>query len=261
MKPLHVLLFIFILVSCEPKETTIIDDEILATDIELYPEEVYSGNDQSLPILKLTLRTSEIYPCFNYKIDFSKSFEKDEMTVIINNIHKPGICLTAFGPDIATLELPETTQMLKIVRADQTDIYEVKINTEQIEILPRTTEFTDLINPITFRYPENSFAVVCGTNLDQTDLCANFFEKLDDMQSLSSYTFPENGRTPYPDSSSGNWNNTSSRYFIYENETALIEAVEQFEMFTQENLNRDDGNSLSIITWDNQSYYSYQLLE
>ena len=102
---------------------------------------------------------------------------------------------------------------------------------------------------------------MCGTNLEQTDLCANFLEKLDDISSLSSYTFPSNGRIPYPDSSSGNWNNTPSKYFIYENETALIEAVEQFEMFTQENLNRDDGNSLSIITWDNQSYYSYQLLE
>ena len=237
MKQLFSLLIILTFISCEPEESTISDDEILATDIELYPEEVYSGNDQGLPILKLTLRTSEIYPCFNYKIDFSKSFEKDEMTVIINNIHKPGICLTAFGPAIATLELPETTRELKIVRGDQADTYDVNINAEQIEILPRTTEFTDLVNPITF------------------------WEKLDDVQSLSSYTFPENGRIPYPESSSGNWNNTSSRYFIYENETALIEAVEQFEMFTHENLSPDDGNSLSIITWDNQSYYSYQLLE
>ena len=261
MKQLFSLLIILTFISCEPEESTISDDEILATDIELYPEEVYSGNDQGLPILKLTLRTSEIYPCFNYKIDFSKSFEKDEMTVIINNIHKPGICLTAFGPAIATLELPETTRELKIVRGDQADTYDVNINAEQIEILPRTTEFTDLVNPITFRYPENSFAIVCGTNLEQTELCANFLEKLDDVQSLSSYTFPENGRIPYPESSSGNWNNTSSRYFIYENETALIEAVEQFEMFTHENLSPDDGNSLSIITWDNQSYYSYQLLE
>lgn len=261
MKQLFSLLIILTFISCEPEEPTISDGEIFATDIELYPKEVYARNEQGLPILKLILQTSDIYPCYNYKIDFSKSFEKDELTILVNNIYKPDICLTALGPAIGTLELPETTRELKIVRGDQTDTYDVNINAEQIEILPRTTEFTDLVNPITFRYPENSFAVVCGTNLDQTELCANFLEKLDDVQSLSSYTFPENGRTPYPDSSSGNWNNTPSRYFIYENETALIEAVEQFEMFTYQNLSPDDGNSLSIITWDNQSYYSYQLLE
>ncbi len=261
MRPLYIVLFIILFVSCEPEETTVIDEEILITDIEFYPEERYSGNDQSLPTLKLALRTSEIYPCFNYQIDFDESFKNNEMTINITGIHKPDLCLAAFGPAYGFLELPETTEKLKIERAEKTDVYEVNINSKQIEILPKNAEFTDLVNTVTFRYPENSFAVVCGTNLEQTDLCANFLEKLDDISSLSSYTFPSNGRIPYPDSSSGNWNNTPSKYFIYENESTFENVLQQFEMFVQDSLSPDDGNSIGIITWDNRTYYSYELLE
>lgn len=137
------------------------------------------------------------------------------------------------------MKLPETTREIKIIRGNQIDSYSVNINTRRVGIFTRATEFTDLLLSISFRYPKNSFAVICGTNLEQTDLCANFLEKLDDVQSLSSYGFPGNGNIPYPDTSSGNWNNTVSRYFIYDDENMLEEAI-HLKVFTRENLKTDD---------------------
>lgn len=261
MKQLLFLLCVLACVSCDTEDDTVLDDEILATAIEFYAKEVYTGNEKGRPHLNLILKTKKPFPCANFTINFTQTFKNGELTININGINETDLCLTAIGSATGKLELPEKTQQLNIVRGDQIDKYRVNINSKKIEIVSQEQEFTKLVNPISLRYPENSFAVVCGTNLEQTYLCEDFLTKLKEIETLTPYSFPKNGRIPYPDSSSGNWNNTASTYYLYENEDALNKTVDYLKTFAQENLSKSEGNSLSIITWDNQRFYSYELLE
>lgn len=261
MRSLLFFLCLLTFVSCDTEDDAVLDDEILATDIEFYAQEIYTDNEKGQPNLNLILKTEKPFPCANFTINFTQTFKNGELTIHINGINKSDICLTAIGPATGYLELPERTEQLNIVHDDQIDKYRVNINSKKIEIVSQEQEFTKLLNPITIRYPKNSFAVTCGTNLEQTDLCDSFLKKLEEIEALSSYNFPENGRIPYPDSSSGKWNNTAATYYLYEDEGSLNKTVEYLKTFTQKNLSKNDGNSLSIITWDNQRFYSYELLE
>ncbi|SHF94444.1 hypothetical protein SAMN05444483_103329 [Salegentibacter echinorum] len=261
MKQLLFLLCVLTFASCDTEDDTVLNDKTLTTAIEFYAKEVYKDNKKGRPHLNLILKTEKPFPCANFTINFTQNFKNGKLTIHISGINKSDICLTAIGPATGYLELPEKTQQLNIVRGDQIDKYRVNINSKKIEIVSQEQEFTKLVNPITLRYPENSFAVICGTNLEQTYLCEDFLTKLKEIEALTPYNFPKNGRIPYPDSSSGNWINTASTYYLYENEDALNKTVDYLKTFTQENLSKSEGNSLSIITWDNQRIYSYELLE
>lgn len=259
MKPIHLLIiFLFSsLISCDTENISETQESIHATNVEFYPEELYEFNSQQSPIPHLKFVSTKIFPCYNYTIDFTHSFDKGELTIHFKAIEKSEICLTAMGPAISYLELPIGTQKLSLVRGESQDVYSVNITGERIEIHPISSSFSTITHPNTFRYPENSFALICGTNLEDTGICDLFTDLLRDSVSITEISFSGEGKIPFPDSSSGHWNNFPSKYFEYESETDLMEATELLQEFTRENIIPDEGNSLSILTWDNRRYASW----
>ncbi|MCM4156020.1 hypothetical protein [Gramella sp. AN32] len=257
MRKLLLLVLFLMLVSCEKDKLPEVDQTILETEIDFFAREIHENNEQSSPVLSLDFKTTKIYPCYNYYINFKHSFENEILTVEFKSIGQPEICLTAFGPATGSLKLPLSTRQLKLVRGNTTDLYEVNITTETVAFEIIDSSFSNLIFDKTFRLPENSFAVVCGTNLEDTGLCDEFLNVLSDIPSLSAFSFEGEGRIPYPDSSSGHWNNTESKYFLYENDSDFIRVGELLEEFTAEYIEPNQGNSIAIFSWDNRKFYSW----
>lgn len=246
----------FLLIGCEhenPEEGT----ESLNTEINFYPVEIYEGNSQGIPSLKLRLITEKEFPCYNYGIISSQSIKENQLIIKIEGISKSVICATAIGPAASIFDLPENITGLKIISGNTTDIYEVNITEKIIEINTIESNFTKPIFGRTFRYPENTFAVTCGTNLEDTEICQEFNDYLTDNLDVEEFSFEGEGRIPYPDSSSGHWNNSASRFYRYQSQDELVEAAQLLETFTRENIEPDKGNSISIRSWDNQFFYSW----
>ena len=259
MRNLLILASFLVLISCE-KDKLEVDQTMLETEIDFFAKEIYESSEQSFPVLMLDFKTTKIYPCYNYFINFTHSFENEILTVEFRSIGKPDLCLTALGPARTLLKLPLTTKRLKLVRGNTTDLYEVNITPESVGFEIIHSSFSNLIFDKSFRVPENSFAVVCGTNLEDTELCTNFLNSLMEITTLREFSFEGEGRIPYPDSSSGYWNNTPTKYFLYDNDSDFIQAGEILEEFTIEHIEPNQGNSISILNWDNRKFSSWNMI-
>ena len=259
MRNLLLLISFLLLISCEKDKLPEVDQAILETEIDFFAREIYERNKQSSPVLTLDFKTKKIYPCYNYYINFNDSFEDEVLTVEFKSIGMPGICLTAFGPARGQLKLPISTRQLKLVRGNTTDLYEVHITPGSVEFEIIDSSFSNLTFNKSFRLPENSFAVVCGTNLEDTELCDSFLNSLSQITSLREFSFEGDGWIPYPESSSGHWNNTPSKYFLYESDADFIQAGELLEEFTGEYIEPNQGNSIAIYSWDNRKFYSWMV--
>lgn len=266
MKRLHLIIVILvILVGCEinPDFTTedytaYFSDENISTQIEFYPVELYENyNEQGRPILKIKFSTSEIYPCSNYQVAYSQFVNGNELIVRFDKIHKPEICLTALGPATAYIDLPENTKTLILINGNTIDRYSMEITKKKISVSVLVNNFTSILHKSTFRYPENTFAFVCGTNLDNTHLYNDFITLLVEGTSVTEYIFEGDGRIPYPESSSGHWSDNPSRFFRYENEADFDKAGELLKSFTLENITPNDGVGMYLTSWDNRKFMSW----
>lgn len=255
MKKLIILLISIISLGCSRE-----DDDIsyIESDINFMPVEVYNNSNTSeTPDLKLKLITEEIYPCINYNIITDQSIEKNELRIRMKEISNPGICLTAIGPATAYIDLPENITEISFINGPTTDKYSITITREKISIDPIESNFTNLLFEETFRYPENSFAYVGGTNNDNTEIYQAFLEVLLENPNFTQFTFEGEGRIPYPTVSDGHWVDRPSKYFKYTD----YEEFENLELilkdFSNETIEEDSGVSLSIYGWDNISYHSW----
>lgn len=259
MRTFMLLFSILLLAGCDSDDLPQADTTMLETDIEFFAREIHPVNEASEPILMLYFETTEIYPCYNYYLDMKSSIDDQEMTVVFKGIGKPEICLTALGPARGQLELPETIKRLKLIRGETTDVYEVDIDQERVQWHLVDAVFSKLVHERSFRVPENSFAVICGTNLQDTQLCSDFNDLILEIPGISEFEFEGVGLRPYPDSSSGHWSNTASRFFLYQEEAAFLEAGEVLKEFTAEHNEPNKGNTIAIVGWDNRKFYSWMM--
>lgn len=257
MRTLLLLFAAVFLAGCESDDLPGADAGMLETDIEFYAREIHPSNDPSEPVLTLSFSTTKIYPCYNYYLDIEHSVEDQELTVVFRSIGQVEICLTALGPARGLLELPQDIKRLKLVRGETTDVYEVSINEERVELHPVEANFSKLVHERTYRAPEDSFAVVCGTNLQDTGLCDDFNNLILEIPGITEFEFEGVGLRPYPDSSSGNWNNTASRFFLYQEDAAFLQAGALLKDFTAEHIEPNKGNTIAIVGWDNRKFYSW----
>lgn len=257
MRTLFLLFPILLLAACQSDDLPQTDATIMETDIEFFAREIYPTQEQSEPVLILRFTTTKVYPCFNYYLDFDYSVKDQELTVVFKSVGQPEICLTAIGPARGQLELSENIKRLKLVRGETTDLYQVSINQEHVAFEAINTQFSQLLYERSFRASEDSFAVVCGTNLQDTELCDEFHNRLLEIPTIKEFEFEGVGLRPFPDSSSGHWNNTASRYFLYQEDADFIQAGELLKAFTAERIEPNKGNSIAIFAWDNRKYYSW----
>ncbi len=228
------------------------------TDVILWPQETYTEENQ-LPVLQLHFQTTKIYPCINFGIAITQQVDENTLIIRFDSITKHQICLTAIGSASSQVPLAENIQQLVLVNGDQIDRYDVIISSEKVSLTPSDTSFTQIKANTWFRYPENSFAFICGTNTDNTHHCSDFYSILMDSLDVEPFNFQGKGIIPYPVSSSGHWNDNSTQFFTYTDVEEFKKAGALLEAYTLENIIPNSGVTLQLLNWRNQHYRSWMM--
>lgn len=226
-------------------------------DINFMPEEIYNTNETQEPLLKLKLITSESFPCINYGLSTTEFIKDDELIVRFDEIIAPELCFTAIGPAISYIDLPKKTYKLTFINGNKIDKYSIEINQEKISITLIENNFTSCLYDKTFRIPENSFAYVCGTNTDNTNIYSEFSAILENNPDFIEFEFEGDGRIPYPESTNGNWVNHPSKFYKYSDSKEFNNLANVLNDYSTENIEENSGVTISIYSWNNVKFYSW----
>lgn len=161
------------------------------------------------------------------------------------------------GTSYSYIDFPENIKKIILINGDIIDKYSVDITQEKVSITLIENNFTNSLYRHTFRYPENSFAFVCGTNTNNTHLYEDFLTLLAQNPNFTSFQFEGEGRIPYPKSTQGNWVNHPSKFFKYSDYQEFENLKNVLSDFSSENIEENSGVSISIIGWNNMKFYSW----
>lgn len=244
--------------NLETEYAQYINSNSIASEIQFMPEEVHTDYYVvQKPTLKLKLITKEFFPCINYSIVTSEFINGTELIVRLEEILNSGICATAIGPATKYIDLPSNINKLTFINGKSIDKYDVTIDSQKVKINLIASSFTTSLYENTFRYPENSFAYVCGTNNTNTNIYTDFLNILLANPSLKEISFQGEGRIPYPVTSSGNWVNNKTRYFKY-NSFSDFEALGQMlTNYKNGNITPNSGVTIALKSWNNLNHYSW----
>ncbi|WP_269235724.1 hypothetical protein [Flavobacterium flavigenum] len=225
--------------------------------INFMPEEVYPTDFSQSPVLKLKLITEEEFPCINFGISTTQFAKGNELIVRLDKIAEPNGCFTAIGPAISYIDLPENTNKITFINGDKIDQYSIEINDQKIAITSLEKHFTTSLYNKTFRIPTNSFAYLCGTNKDNTQIYNDFYALIKQNPDFTEFEFEGEGRIPYPETTSGNWVNHPSKFFKYSNAQEFSKLAAILNNYAAKNIKKNDGVSISIYGWNNIKFYSW----
>lgn len=234
-----------------------ITENFINIDIDFMPEEVYNSPTSQVPSLKLKLITTENFPCINYGLASTKFINGRELIIRFDEIVAPSICLTAIGPAISYIDLPESTDRITFINGNVIDKYSIEINQENISTTLIENNFTTSLYNNTFRIPENSFAYVCGTNTDNTYIYNDFLAILEQNIDFIEFEFEGEGRIPYPESSDGNWVNHPSKFFLYSGFEEFTNLANILNDYSSGNIEENSGVTIALYSWNNIKYYSW----
>lgn len=259
MKKIVLLLISIFSFGCSSNEDNLegeyaqyINSNSIASAIQFMPEEVYPDYTvPQNPSLRLKLITKEIFPCINYGLVTSEFINGTELIVRFEKIVSSVVCLTAIGPAVKYVDLPKNINKLTFINGKTIDQYNVTIDDQKVTINLIESNFTSSLYDSTFRYPENSFAYICGTNTDNTIVYTDFLNVLLANASLKEIYFQGEGRIPYPASSSGNWVNHKARYFKYNNYSDFESLRQTLIDFKNGNITPNSGVTIALESWNN----------
>lgn len=254
---LSVILYL-ILTACENEQD--IYDEI-TSDLILSVAETYPNNEITRPTLTLKIETEELYPCINYQIVTQKSVTSDELKIQILGTEIGDLCLTAIGPATTTFELDEGIRKIVLFNNIMEGEHLISISESSVTIDNSISSFSSFTYSSYHRYPENSFAFLCGTLEEDSIVCKEFEQILLNNLSLEEFSFPSIGKKPYPDNSSGYWFNAPAKYYEYKNADDLTKAGELLNTYYSSELSNKEGLGLSIIGWNNTYFRNDQRLD
>lgn len=72
------------------------------------------------------------------------------------------------GPAVSYVDLPENVNKIVLINGETIDKYTIQIDNQQVLLSVIENNFTNSLFDETFRYPENTFAYICGTNTNNT---------------------------------------------------------------------------------------------
>ena len=244
--------------NLEDEYAQYINNHSIASEIQFMPEEVHTDYYVvQKPTLKLKLITKEFFPCINYSIVTSEFINDTELIVRLEEILNSGICATAIGPATKYIDLPQNINKLTFINGKTIDKYSVTIDSQKVKITLIESSFTTSLYENTFRYPENSFAYVCGTNSTNTAIYTDFLNILLANPSLKEISFQGEGRIPYPISTSGNWVNHKTKFFKYNNFSDFESLGQTLTNYKNGNITPNSGVTISLKSWNNLNHYSW----
>ncbi len=259
-------LLVFTLSGCNSNNNDVLNDSNYAeyiiensidSKINFMAEEIYTTNETQEPVLKLKLITSKAFPCINYKLATTEFINANELIVRFEQIIKPELCLTAIGPATSYIELPENINKITFLNGSVIDKYSIDINKQKIALTLIERNFTSSLYNKTFRIPENSFAYVCGTNTNNTNIYTDFSAILEQNPDFIEFSFEGEGRIPYPETTDGNWVNHPSKYYKYTKSLEFKNLANVLNEYSSKNIEENSGVAISIISWNNIKFYSW----
>ncbi len=256
-------LFLLLAVTaCELLEPSGKSIQPLDSKIDFAVVESYPNYDKpSKPLIYLMMKTEKYYPCMNYYLvtDFQK--RGNEITVDVLGIGLDNICLTAFGPAGASIELDNLKGAYKLSFVNRpnnfTDSYNLIINDSLIMVDGKESKNTKPLYNFYWRHPENSFAYICNMQTAEDSLlCERFIDTLKSVINLKEFTFPAIGVNPYIGFEPPYNPETGMRYFRYNTEGDFDKIETIMKSFKQNYFPGNEGINLTIINWLNKKIES-----
>ncbi|OYD17638.1 hypothetical protein CH333_00025 [candidate division WOR-3 bacterium JGI_Cruoil_03_44_89] len=229
-------------------------------DITFSVKEGYREHDSiSEPGIMLSMVTEKIYPCCNWSIISEVSVKGNKISIEILGIYVPEICLTALGPATSTsfLDISNGEYLLYFSYGNMTDGYVLTVTDSFIKVTEEVTRFTKPEFKLFWRYPQNSFAYLCGTTTETSWICEKFLDTLLSEIDLEEFQFPDSGEIPYPRSSDGHYYDMPAKYFFYEKDEDFDKAGAILKSYTQNVITQYSGVGISLINWKNKKYLSW----
>lgn len=240
----------------DPDYSEYIIENSVDTEINFYAEEIYTSSEVQAPVLKLKLITTEIFPCVNYGLLATEFIRGSELIVRVEEIIIPELCLTLFGPAVTYIDLPQDISKLTFLNGNKVDNYSIDINEQKISLSSIENSFTTSLHDETFRIPENSFAYICGTSTISIGIYKDFSRILEENADFIEFTFDGEGRIPFRETT-GNSVNHPAKYFKYSDMDEFNNLANILNNYSTENIEENSGVSISIIGWNNNSFYSW----
>lgn len=265
MKKLTLIILSIIIFSCNTDDEEInetvysefITENSIETEINFMTEEIYTTNDTQEPVLKLKLISSEIFPCVNYILSTTEFTKGNEIIIRFGEIIEPEICLTALGPAISYIDLPLNTNKVTFINGNRIDKYSIDINEQKISVTLIENNFTTSLYGKTFRIPENSFAYLCGTNTNNTNIYTDFSAIIEQNPDFIEFEFEGEGRIPYPETTDGNWVNHPSKYYKYTDSVEFNSLADILNDYSSQSIEENSGVTISIYSWNNIKFHSW----
>jgi hypothetical protein len=224
-----------------------------------------NGAEGVEPSLGLGQETEKIYGCCNYSIAASLHRFGGRLNISIEGIEMYDVCLTALGPAtrLDLLELEEGVYDLEFMDGPNRCHYILTVTENAFLVAdPPGVAPPGFVKPkfrVWWRYPRNSFAVLCGTMEDSAWVNEDFLQKLRAAVGLEEITFPADGELGYPRAPEGHWVDHPARYFAYAAESDFAAAGEVLEAYVRDVIGRMPGVGIWLINWKNQSFRSWMM--
>ena len=116
-----------------------------------------------------------------------------------------------------------------------------------------------MLTALWWRYPANSFAVICGTTLEASWVFDDFLGRLQGGLELVPHEFPPGGEIGYPRASEGSQVDHPAKYFLYENESDFSAAGEILEDYVRDVIGGMTGVHIWLLNWKNESFRSWTM--
>lgn len=226
-------------------------------------KEIYGNyNEITEPELFLSFSTEKVYPCCNYPIIFCLYLSAHHIVINFCGIEETEFCLCAIGPAYGGyfLDINNGKYDLCFQYENIDDRYIITVSDTSIVISETESDYTKTGYNIYWRYPDNSFAYLCGTKTEDSWICEEFLSILKDSIDIREFQFPEEGKIPYPLYSSGHYYDMPAKYFYYEKEEDFETAGEVLKVYSENVLSQYSGAGISLINWKNKKFYSWKFV-
>lgn len=261
------LFIVFLLSGCDIFQSDV--NEHIAEPSEIYDEgmTIRFFEHSSDADLRLIMQTKGEFSY--YSIDFevvdhhiNSTFTRE---IIINGIlDRPEFRPST--PNVATSHISfsglEGELNLLIRDGPYTDSFKTHITEERVDITPHEVTFTEIIYERYYRRPPNSLFFSCSTIEAKKELCRELHELFEAEANLHEFTFPDDGKMPYPEKEK-TWDFEFSapiRYYIYESIEDFRHAGQLLSDFADENNIKNEDNWLYIVNWKEVAYSSYFMI-
>lgn len=220
-------LFSLILFSCESTEpeVDVEEDPFYKVDdnfhMEIFERSSFDSSSNSYFQHELRLITEHIYGCCNFSIVVNKSSGSKSISLEIDSIYMPQMCLTALGPAsfIEEISLEENNStILTFMNGNVSNKFNVEVSDSLIHIAPIEDSYIKVSENFIWRFKENSFVYSCGTTEETSWMYDDLKDSILAIQGIEQFNYPEYGRIPYPRDPGGYWVNHPCLFFTYNDE-------------------------------------------